>query len=97
MDRTSRSQLPGGNRLLFDTEEVIAGMHPGWTPPTAAGRISLAFGVDSPAQVDALYARIIAAGYPGTLEPFDAPWGQRYACLTDPDGATIDLFAALGS
>ena len=89
--------LPGGNRLAFDTEEVIAGMHPGWTAPTGPGRVALAFGVDAPAHVDALYARLTGAGYPGTLEPFDAPWGQRYATVEDPDGTSVDLFAALES
>ncbi|MBP2456004.1 VOC family protein [Mycolicibacterium lutetiense] len=87
--------LPGGNRLAFDTEEVIAGMHPGWTPPAGPGRVALAFGLDSPADVDALYARLTDAGYPGALKPFDAPWGQRYATVEDPDGTSVDLFAAL--
>ena len=41
-------ELPGGNKLAFDTEEVIAGMHPGWTPPTSAGRVALAFGWTPP-------------------------------------------------
>lgn len=90
-------ELPGGNRLAFDTEEVIAGMHPGWTPPSGPGRVALAFGLDAPADVDALYERLTAAGYPGTLEPFDAPWGQRYATVEDPDGTSVDLFAALQS
>ncbi|CDO31735.1 VOC family protein [Mycolicibacterium porcinum] len=89
--------LPGGNRLAFDTEEVIAGMHPGWTPPAGPGRVALAFGLDVPADVDALYERLTAAGHPGTLKPFDAPWGQRYATVEDPDGTSVDLFAALGS
>lgn len=87
--------LPGGNRLAFDTEEVIAGMHLGWAPPAGPGRVALAFGVDSPAEVDELYARLTAAGHPGTLKPFDAPWGQRYATVEDPDGTSVDLFAAL--
>lgn len=89
--------LPGGNRLAFDTEEVIAGMHPGWVPPAGAGRVALAFGLDAPADVDALYERLTAAGHPGTLKPFDAPWGQRYATVEDPDGTSVDLFAASGS
>ncbi|WP_205865699.1 VOC family protein, partial [Mycolicibacterium porcinum] len=87
----------GGNRLAFDTEEVIAGMHPGWTRPAGPGRVALAFGLDVPADVDALYERLTAAGHPGTLKPFDAPWGQRYATVEDPDGTSVDLFAALGS
>jgi catechol 2,3-dioxygenase-like lactoylglutathione lyase family enzyme len=103
-------ELPGGNTLSFDTEETIAGMHPGWAPPVASGgqersdpgswtgsRIALAFGVDSPAQVDALFEKITAAGHPGTLPPYDAPWGQRYATVADPDGNWVDLFAPLES
>ncbi|OBG82509.1 glyoxalase [Mycobacterium sp. E802] len=87
--------LPGGNRLAFDTEEVIAGMLPGWTPPTGPGRVALAFGLDAPADVDELYERLTGAGHTGTLTPFDAPWGQRYATVEDPDGTSVDLFAAL--
>ncbi|MUL66315.1 glyoxalase [Mycobacterium sp. CBMA 234] len=89
--------LPGGNRLAFDTEDVIAAMHPGWVPPTGPGRVALAFGLAAPADVDELYARLTGAGHPGTLKPFDAPWGQRYATVEDPDGTSVDLFAALTS
>jgi catechol 2,3-dioxygenase-like lactoylglutathione lyase family enzyme len=89
--------LPGGNTLAFDTEEVIAGMHARWTPPTGAGRVAIAFGLAAPAEVDELYERLTGAGHPGTLKPFDAPWGQRYATVEDPDGTSVDLFAALVS
>jgi uncharacterized glyoxalase superfamily protein PhnB len=88
-------ELPGGNRLAFDDEEIIAGMHPGWTPPTQQGRVALAFATGSPPEVDALYEVITGAGHSGALEPFDAPWGQRYATVTDPDGTSIDLFCPL--
>ena len=87
--------LPGGNRLAFDTEEVIAGMHPGWTPPTGPGRVAIAFGLGAPGEVDVVFERLTAAGHPGILAPFDAPWGQRYATVEDPDGTSVDLFAAL--
>jgi catechol 2,3-dioxygenase-like lactoylglutathione lyase family enzyme len=90
-------EMPGGNRLAFDTEDVIAGMHPGWAPPPSAGRVALAFGLGSAAEVDGLFDRLTDAGHPGVLDPFDAPWGQRYASVIDPDGTTIDLFAALSS
>ena len=89
--------LPGGNRLMFDTEETIAGMHPGWTPPTSAGRVVLAFGLAAPADVDAVIERLTAAGHHGSLRPIDAPWGQRYATVVDPDGSSVDLFAPLAS
>ena len=87
--------LPGGNRLAFDTEDVIAGMHPEWTPPSGTGRVAIAFGFTGPDAVDAMYERLTRAGHPGTLEPFDAPWGQRYATVEDPDGTSVDLFAPL--
>ncbi len=88
-------ELPGGNRLAFDDEKIIAEMHPGWTPPTQQGRVAIAFGVREPTDVDALYEKITAAGHSGALEPFDAPWGQRYATVTDPDGTSVDLFCPL--
>jgi uncharacterized glyoxalase superfamily protein PhnB len=90
-------ELPGGNRLLFDTEEVIAAVHPGWTPPTSPGRVVLAFGLEAPADVDALFTRITDAGHPAALQPSDAPWAQRYATVVDPDGTPVDLFASLPS
>ena len=89
-------ELPGGNKLAFDTEEVVGGMHPGWTPPEGPGRVAIAFGVDTPLEVDELFEQITTAGHPGTLAPFDAPWGQRYATVEDPDGTAVDLFAQLG-
>lgn len=70
-------------------------MHPEWTPPDSAGRVALAFGLESPAEVDAMFERLTQAGYQGPLRPYDAPWGQRYATLLDPDGNIVDLFAAL--
>jgi catechol 2,3-dioxygenase-like lactoylglutathione lyase family enzyme len=89
-------ELPGGNTLSFDTEETIAGMHPGWVPPASSdSRLALAFGVGTPAEVDALYEKVTAAGFSGLLKPYDAPWGQRYATVADPDDNWVDLFAAL--
>jgi catechol 2,3-dioxygenase-like lactoylglutathione lyase family enzyme len=88
-------ELPGGNTLTFDTDETIAGMHPGWNPPASAGRLALAFGVESPADVDALFQKVTSAGGPGPLKPYDAPWGMRYATVADPDGNWVDLFALL--
>jgi catechol 2,3-dioxygenase-like lactoylglutathione lyase family enzyme len=90
-------ELPGGNTLSFDTDETISGMHPGWTPPDSQGRLALAFGVGSPSDVDALFEKVTAAGHPGALKPYDAPWGMRYATVADPDGNWVDLFAPLAN
>ncbi|MFE2436947.1 glyoxalase, partial [Streptomyces sp. NPDC059409] len=35
------------------------------------------------------------AGAPAPRAPWDAPWGQRYAVVNDPDGHGVDLFAPL--
>ena len=88
-------ELPGGNRLSFDAVQTITGMHPDWTPSDRAGRVALAFGLESPAEVDAMFDRLTQAGHPGSLKPYDAPWGQRYATILDPDGNIVDLFALL--
>jgi catechol 2,3-dioxygenase-like lactoylglutathione lyase family enzyme len=91
-------QLPGGNSLSLDTEETIAGMHPGWAPPSSSNsRLALALGVSAPAEVDALFEKVTAAGHAGPLAPYDAPWGMRYATVADPDGNWVDLFALLTS
>jgi uncharacterized glyoxalase superfamily protein PhnB len=88
--------LPGGMRILFDPESTIKSFDPDWTPPPAGSpRIALAFECANPAEVDAIYASMVAAGYDGHLEPWDAFWGQRYATLRDPDGNGVDLFAGL--
>lgn len=41
--------------------------------------------------VDALYARVIAAGYRPEASPRDAEWGERYFHLTDPDGHELSF------
>jgi catechol 2,3-dioxygenase-like lactoylglutathione lyase family enzyme len=88
--------LPGGARVAFDTEETIRSFDESWKPPVAGShRLSLAFGCDDPADVDATYAAFVEAGSTGHLPPWDAFWGQRYAIVLDPDGNHIELFAAL--
>ncbi|MCU1344343.1 MAG: glyoxalase [Acidimicrobiia bacterium] len=89
------AQLPGGLRLAWDTVEVIRSFDPHWTPPTGGHGLSVAFACDSPAEVDSTYADLLAAGAAGHLEPWDAFWGMRYAVVRDPDGNSVDLFAAL--
>ncbi|MYV55582.1 VOC family protein [Streptomyces sp. SID3212] len=87
-------RLPGGTRVLWDTEDTVRSFDPGFTPPKGGGRIGLAFLCESPAEVDATYAALTAAGHRGHLEPWDAVWGQRYAIVLDPDGCEVSLFAS---
>jgi catechol 2,3-dioxygenase-like lactoylglutathione lyase family enzyme len=89
------AELPGGLKLALDTEETIRSFIAGWQPPSAGGRVSLAFQCATPAEVDATYDSLIGAGYHGELKPWDAFWGMRYAVVHDPDGNGVDLFALL--
>ena len=89
--------LGGGLRLVWDTVDVIRSFDPAWTTPSGGHGIGLAFACETPAEVDATYAELVAAGYDGHLDPWDAFWGQRYAVVHDPDGNAVDLFAALGA
>lgn len=88
-------ELPGGLRLAFDTVEVIRSFDPAWTAPRGGHRTALAFDLGSPRAVDAAWSELTAAGHEGHLPPWDAAWGMRYAVVRDPDGGTVDLFAAL--
>jgi catechol 2,3-dioxygenase-like lactoylglutathione lyase family enzyme len=89
------AQLPGGLRLLLDTEDTVRSFHPGWRPSSGGGRASLALLCGSPAEVDGVYEELVGAGYHGELKPWDAFWGQRYAVVHDPDSNGVDLFAPL--
>ncbi|MFJ5610928.1 VOC family protein [Streptomyces sp. NPDC093221] len=86
--------LPGGLRLAWDTVETVRCFDPDWSPATGS-RMSLAFDCGAPEGVDAAYAELTEAGHTGHLKPWDAFWGQRYAAVYDPDGNTVDLFAAM--
>ena len=86
--------LPNGMRLMLDSEETVRSFRPDWQRQ-AGNQLGLAFECESAAEVDEVYAQIVAAGFEGDKEPWDAFWGQRYAQLRDPDGVPVDLYAAL--
>jgi catechol 2,3-dioxygenase-like lactoylglutathione lyase family enzyme len=86
--------LPNGVRFMLDSEETILSFRPDWTRETG-NQLGLALECESPSEVDDVYARVTAAGFPGEKEPWNAVWGQRYAQLLDPDGVPVDLYARL--
>jgi catechol 2,3-dioxygenase-like lactoylglutathione lyase family enzyme len=89
--------LPGGLRVAWDTHEVMRSFDPDWRPAEGGAAFSLAFQVDSPAEVDELHAALTGAGYASHLAPWDAFWGHRYAVVRDPDGNDVALFAPLAA
>jgi uncharacterized glyoxalase superfamily protein PhnB len=79
---------------MWDVVDTIRSFRPDWEPPTGGGRrVAFAVQVDTPDEVDALYAELTSAGGTAGVAPWDAVWGQRYAVLDDPDGNEIDLYA----
>jgi catechol 2,3-dioxygenase-like lactoylglutathione lyase family enzyme len=89
------ASLPGGLRIALDAEETVRSFDPEWRPADGGPQIGLAFKLDSPAEVDAAYERLVSLGHEGHKEPWDAPWGMRYALVRDPDGNGVDLFSPL--
>jgi catechol 2,3-dioxygenase-like lactoylglutathione lyase family enzyme len=86
-------ELPNGMSLMWDTEELVRGFDP--EVDLSGSRVSLAFRCADARDVDAVYARLVEAGFRGKKEPWDAFWGQRYALVLDPDDGTVSLFAPL--
>ncbi|MBM3673116.1 MAG: VOC family protein [Actinobacteria bacterium] len=41
--------------------------------------------------VDATHRRAVTAGYTPDMAPSDAPWGERYFHLHDPDGHELSI------
>lgn len=58
----------------------------GQAPGTGWGRVI--FHVDSP---DAIHHTAIGAGHTPEFAPSDAPWGERYFHLRDPDGHELSF------
>lgn len=86
--------LAGGMRLMWDTEETVRSFDPDYEREMGQSH-ALAARCDSPAEVDATVERLVALGHRVVREPWDAAWGQRYATVQDPDGYSVDLYAAL--
>lgn len=86
---------PNGMRIMLDSEALVKQIDPDWRRPQGGAAMGLAFHCNNAAGVDEAYAAVLAAGFEGRKEPWDAFWGQRYAQVNDPDGNSVDLFAPL--
>ncbi|MFG1992661.1 VOC family protein [Actinoplanes sp. NPDC048988] len=84
--------VAGGIRLMWDTHAALKSFEPDYRPGEPSG--GWAFLCADPAEVDRVHAELVAAGATSVKAPWDAPWGQRYAQVADPDGNVVDLFAS---
>ncbi|MCW5875098.1 MAG: VOC family protein [Anaerolineales bacterium] len=83
----------GSARLMIDKASLLESIL-GYAPQPG-NHSSFAIQYASPAEVDRVAAAVKTAGHSLAAEPWDAPWGQRYAIVEDPDGYKVDLYAAL--
>jgi catechol 2,3-dioxygenase-like lactoylglutathione lyase family enzyme len=90
--RHAAASSTDGPRFEFDNTELarIWG-HAGLAPGTPV----IGFSFESRDQVDDTYRELVAAGYRGRLEPYDAFFGARYAIVDDPDGHSIGLMSPI--
>jgi predicted enzyme related to lactoylglutathione lyase len=90
---TMHLEAPGAVRLMIDTAAMLEQLN--GEPPRPGTASGFALLGASPAEVDEAVARVSGAGHAVVHQPFDAPWGQRYATVADPDGYRVDLFCPL--
>ncbi|HWO70769.1 MAG TPA: VOC family protein [Actinomycetota bacterium] len=64
--------------------------------PPREGEAQALFPVFAVEDVDAAVERLRAAGWAVAEEPSDRPWGEREACVLDPDGYRVYLAQPLG-
>lgn len=83
----------GSTRLMIDTVESFKELNT--MDPIPGNHSSFALQYDSAAEIDQIIAKVKAADFTVTKEPWDAFWGQRYAIVADPDGYKVDLYAYL--
>ena len=57
-------------------------------PPLSSGAARIIFYVDD---VDAMHAHVLAQGFTPEGPARDAPWGERYFHLSDPDGHALSF------
>lgn len=90
-DHRSAAQ-PEGVALEFDGIEFAKSWDRGW--PGGSGTI-IGFRISSRDSVDAIHAKLAAAGYRSHQPPYDAFWGARYAVVEDPDGRAVGLMSPI--
>jgi catechol 2,3-dioxygenase-like lactoylglutathione lyase family enzyme len=82
-----------GVRLMIDDVSFMTDLY--GEPPRPGTVAGFAMVTASPGDVDRTVAEIGVAGYTVVKQPYDAPWGQRYATVADPDGYRVDVFCPL--
>jgi catechol 2,3-dioxygenase-like lactoylglutathione lyase family enzyme len=83
--------LYGGEDASFTSFKVGNGFLNLDLAPGFAGAGGWGRAIFHVSDVDAVYARAVAAGLHPTMAPSDATWGERYFHILDPDGHEISI------
>ena len=79
-----------GMNLVLHAPEFARMWDPAYDGP-AAGSTVVDINLPSREAVDDAHARVIAAGFSSSVEPWDTFFGARYAIVRDADGHRIGL------
>lgn len=101
-----KMRVPGENRAIMHAEILINGglvmltdsaPEVGFPAPSKGDRVPVGImvGWARPEDVDAAFARAVAAGGTVETEPRNESWGARFAAVTDPYGQRWWLHAPL--
>jgi predicted lactoylglutathione lyase len=82
--------FPNGMNLVLHEPDFAQLWDPAFAG-TAAGSTVVDVNLPSRQAVDDAHARIVAAGYLSSVEPWDTFFGARYAIVCDQDGHRIGL------
>lgn len=90
----ARMVINGGTVMMSDDYSKD---HGGPPAPTADNPAPVAVSIllETPAEVDAMFAQAVAAGGNGVVPPEDMFWGDRFAIVVDPFGHRWMLAAPL--
>ncbi|MFV0393737.1 MAG: VOC family protein [Coprobacillaceae bacterium] len=83
-----------GIRISLNTKKMITGIY-GFEPTSSGDKIELAFKMPTIEAVDILANKMKEEGYTIFRDAWDAPWGQRYAIIKDPNDNLLSLFCNL--
>ncbi|HEY3797870.1 MAG TPA: VOC family protein [Caulobacteraceae bacterium] len=81
------SDATGG--LEFDSHKLSKLYNEGFA--AERGRVTIGVELDSREAVDVLWTQLLEGGVQGLQPPFDAPWGERFAIVEDPDGNPVAI------
>jgi catechol 2,3-dioxygenase-like lactoylglutathione lyase family enzyme len=82
-----------GVRLMVDAASSLAAIY--GEPPRPGSAAGFALVLPSPDAVDETIEVVRSAGHIVVCDPYDAPWGHRYARVADPDGYGVVIFCPL--